>query len=69
MRDDLWVDSSEYPSADDIEKFGYDSPWDDDPLTIGYVGDDRPPFWTPAKIVLAIVVLFLIGVLILSLLR
>jgi hypothetical protein len=70
MQNDIWLDNNEYPDEKDIEAFGYDSPVDYDPLTIGYIGNSRPRFWTPKRIVLLIVVLFLIGVLLLpSLLR
>lgn len=65
MRRDDWIDPDEYPDDADIEAFGDDSPPDDDPLTIGYVGDLRPPFWTTGRIVILIVALLVIGALVL----
>lgn len=43
-QDDVWLEDKDYPDEKDIEEFGYDSPPDYDPLTIGYIGDNRPPF-------------------------
>ena len=43
-------------------------PWDDDPLTIGYLGDSHQYRWSTRQIVLTIVGLFLIGILLLPLL-
>ena len=43
-RDDDWINDEEYPDDKDIEAFGDDSPPDDDPLTIGYVGDTALSF-------------------------
>ena len=68
MAHDDWINDDEYPDEDDIEAFGEDSPPDDDPLTIGYVGDFRPGFWTRGRIVLLIVGFILIGALLLPLL-
>lgn len=68
MRDDSWLNDDEYPDERDMEAFGDDSPVDYDPLTIGYVGDSRPPFWTPKRIALLIGVLVLLGALLLPLL-
>ena len=68
MSHDDWINDDEYPDEDDIEAFGEDSPPDDDPLTIGYVGDTRPGFWTRGRIVLLVVGLILIGALLLPLL-
>lgn len=65
MRNDVWLDNNEYPDEKDIEAFGYDSAPDYDPLTIGYVGDSRPRFWTGRRIGILIVALMLIGALIL----
>ncbi len=48
---------------DDIEAFGYDSPPDDDPLTIGYVGEERPPFWTGRRVFILVIAVVLIGAL------
>ncbi|MDQ7027643.1 MAG: hypothetical protein Q9P44_19030 [Anaerolineae bacterium] len=70
MRYDDWIDDDEYPDDEDIEAFGYDSPPDNDPLTIGYVDDSRPAFWTTRRIVLLIVILIIFGALLFpSLLR
>lgn len=68
MRGDDWLDDHEYPDEDDIEAFGDDSPADNDPLTIGYVGETRPSFWTTGRIIFLIVGLLLIGALLLPLL-
>ena len=38
-RRDDWLDDDEYPSDDDVEHFGEDSPLDYDPLSIGYFGE------------------------------
>lgn len=70
MRDeDVWFNENEYPDEEDIAEFGDDAPVDYDPLTIGYLGDARPRFWTTGRIGLLIVVLLLLGALLLSLLR
>ncbi|MCA9881402.1 MAG: hypothetical protein KC708_00455 [Anaerolineae bacterium] len=67
MRDEeVWFSEDEYPDEKDIAEFGDDSPPDYDPLTIGYIGDDRPRFWTPGRIALLIVVLLLIAALLLT---
>lgn len=60
-----WIHDDEYPDDDDLEQFGYDSPRDDDPLTIGYVGEARPRFWTVSRIILAIMVAALVATLVL----
>jgi hypothetical protein len=65
MRRDDWIDDSEYPDEDDIAAFGEDSPPDNDPLTIGYIGDRRPPFWTPAKIGIVVIVVLMLTFLLL----
>ncbi len=65
---DDWLDDNEYPSDADIEAFGDFSPIDYDPLTIGYVGDSRPSFWTTKRIILLLVALLIIGALTLPLL-
>jgi hypothetical protein len=65
MRRDDWIDDDEYPSDEDVEAFGEDSPLDNDPRSIGYVGDLRPGFWTPTRIGILVVVLILMGVLLL----
>jgi hypothetical protein len=68
MRRDDWIDDDEYPDEDDIEAFGEDSPPDNHPLTIGYVGNSRPSFWTKGRIILLITGLVLIGAFVLPLL-
>jgi hypothetical protein len=65
MRRDDWLDADEFPDEADIDDFGDDSPYDDDPLTIGYVGDLRPRFWTVGRIVILVVVLILLSALLL----
>ena len=67
MQNKAWLNENEYPDEKDIEQFGDDSPVDYDPLTIGYVGNYRPRFWTPGRIVILIIALILIGVLVLPL--
>ncbi len=62
--DDL-LDESEYPSDRDIERFGDDSPPDDDPLTIGYVAGVNDGFWTGRRLMLVIGGLLLVGALLL----
>lgn len=70
MRDeDVWFNENEYPDDEDIAEFGDDASVDYDPLTIGYLGDVRPRFWTAGRIALLTVVLLLLGALLLSLLR
>ena len=70
MPQDVWLNNNEYPDQKDIDEFGYDSPPDYDPLTIGYIGDSHPRFWTPKRIGILIVALILIGALVIpSLLR
>ena len=63
-----WLDPDEYPNDKDIDDFGDDSPIDYDPLTIGYVGDSRPSFWTTRRIVALVIVLIMVGALLLPLL-
>lgn len=65
MRNDIWLNENEYPDDKDVEAFGYDSPSDYDPLTIGYIGDNRPSFWTRKRIITLIIALLLIGALVL----
>jgi hypothetical protein len=65
MRHDEFLDDNEYPDDKDIDEFGHDSPLDYDPLTIGYIGDSRPPFWTRKRVILLIGGLVLIGALLL----
>ena len=59
-----WIDEDEYPDERDIEDLGDDAPTDYDPRTIGYVGR-RPAFWTPARVVLLIIVGFIVSALLL----
>lgn len=68
MQHEEFLSDKDYPDENDIEEFGHDSPPDYSPLTIGYVGDSRPSFWSKKRIVLAIGGLLLIGVLLLPLL-
>ena len=64
-RRDDWIDDDEYPDERDIEALGDDSPVDYDPLTIGYMPGERRRFWTPAKIILLVIVLVLLASLLL----
>lgn len=59
-RRDDWIDDDEYPSDRDVEAFGDDSPTDYDPLTMGRIPGVRVRFWTPARIVIALIVLILV---------
>ena len=68
MRQDEWLDASEFPDDDDIEAFGYDSEPDYSPLTIGYVGDERPSFWTVRRIYLLIGGAIIVAILLVPLL-
>lgn len=65
--DDDWLDEEDYPSERDIEELGDYSPSDNDPLTIGYVGDQnrRRGFWTKRRLYLLAVALLIVGVLLL----
>lgn len=63
MYDDAWLDDKEYPDEQDIAEFGDDAPPDYDPLTIGYVGDSRPAFWTRRRMMLLVVSLIMIATL------
>ena len=57
-----WLSDLEGPSKDDVEEFGYSSPYDDDPLTIGTIpGLKRRGFWTKTRIIMAIIALLLIA--------
>ncbi len=69
MRGDNWIEDNEYPDEDDIEAFGEDSPPDNNPLTIGYIGNSRRGFWTKERIVLLGVGLILISALLLLLIQ
>lgn len=68
MRQDDWLDESEYPDDDDVAAFGEDSPWDDDPLTIGYVGESNSGFWTAGRVVALVIVLVIVAALVVPLL-
>jgi hypothetical protein len=59
-----WIDDDEYPDDRDIEALGDESPPDYDPRTIGYVGR-RPAFWTPARLLFALLALILVAALVL----
>ena len=61
-RRDDWLDDDEYPSDDDVEHFGEDSPLDYDPLSIGYYGE-RPSFWTRSRIIVAVIAALLLFIL------
>ena len=65
-RRDDWIDDDEYPDDRDVEELGDDSPFDDDPLTIGYAG--RRSFWTPVRLALLVIVLILVAALVLPML-
>jgi hypothetical protein len=67
-RRDDWIDDDEYPDDRDVEDFGETSPPDNDPLTIGYVGDLRPPYWTPRRLIILVIVLLIVAALLLPLL-
>jgi len=66
---DDWIRDDEYPDEADMETFGDDSPPDDDPLTIGYVGDLNRNPWTERRIFLLVLSAFLLLVLLLPLLQ
>ena len=57
-----WIDADEYPDDDDIDRFGDDSPPDNDPLTIGYLDDNRTKPWTVNRVMVLLFVLALIVV-------
>jgi len=65
MRHDDWIYEDEYPSDKDLDAFGDDSPPDDDPLTIGYVGDSRPSFLTARQVIILLVVIVMVSALLL----
>ncbi|MEM9953849.1 MAG: hypothetical protein AAF846_19725 [Chloroflexota bacterium] len=60
---DVWLEDKDYPDEKDIEEFGYDSPPDYDPLTIGYIGDNRPPLWSTRRVVFLIFTLLIVSAL------
>lgn len=59
-RDDDWLDADEYPDERDIRALGDESPYDDDPLTIGYVPGVRQPFWTRRRIIVGVIALLIV---------
>ncbi len=69
MNNNTWLNENEYPDEKDIEEFGDDSPVDYDPLTIGYIGDSRPSFWTAKRVVILLIAILMIGALVIPLLR
>jgi hypothetical protein len=62
-RYDDWLDDDEYPDDKDVEDLGDDSPWDDDPLTIGRVRNYRPRSGSPYRLALAAVAFLLLVIL------
>lgn len=64
-RRDDWIDDDEYPDERDIAELGDEAAPDSDPLTIGYVGDRRQPFWTLRRLVVLAIVLLMIAALLL----
>jgi hypothetical protein len=61
-RNDDWMDDDEEPSARDVAEFGYSSPYDDDPLTIGTIpGLKRRGFWTKTRVIMAVIALILVA--------
>jgi hypothetical protein len=67
-RRDDWIDDDEYPSERDVDDFGDDSPPDDHPLTIGYMGSARQQFWTSARIIIALIIALILAALLVPLL-
>jgi hypothetical protein len=63
---DAWLDENDYPDEKDIDEFGEDAPPDFEPQTIGFVGNWRPPFWTPRRLVFLIIGGILITLLVLG---
>jgi hypothetical protein len=65
-RRDDWIDDDEYPDEKDIADLGDESPYDNDPSTIGWVkGYHQQRFWTPARIALAVIVVLIVASLVL----
>lgn len=54
-RHDDWIDDDEYPDERDMRALGDRSPYDDDPLTIGYIPGRQTPVWTRRRIIIAVV--------------
>jgi hypothetical protein len=67
MKSPDWLTPNDYPDDRDIDAFGDDSPWDNDPLTIGYVRKRKNRFWTPRRIGIAIVALILLATIVVPL--
>jgi hypothetical protein len=63
---DAWLDENDYPDEKDMDEFGDDVPPDFEPQTIGFVGNWRPRFWTPRRLVILIVGGILISLLVLG---
>jgi hypothetical protein len=59
-RPDDWIEDDEYPDERDIADLGEDSPRDDDPLTIGYVGKRRRQRWSARRIAVTVIVVILL---------
>ncbi len=64
-RRDDWIDDDEYPSDRDIERFGDDSPFDDDELTLGRVrrrASYKPvtPGWDRRRVIFTVIVVLLV---------
>lgn len=53
-RRDDWLDEDEYPDDRDVDDLGDDSPYDNDPLSIGRVPGLHPPFWTRTRLLVAL---------------
>ncbi len=53
-RRDDWLNQDEYPDDRDIDDLGDDSPYDNDPPSIGRVPGLHPPFWTRTRILVAL---------------
>ncbi len=64
-RRDDWIDDDEFPDERDTVDFGDDSPTDDDRRTLGYIPGVNTRFWTPGKIILAVVGLLILAALLL----
>jgi hypothetical protein len=53
-RRDDWLDENEYPDDRDVDDLGDDSPYDNDPLSIGRVPGLHQSFWTRTRILVAL---------------
>ncbi len=62
---DDWIDEDEYPDDHDIKTLGDDAPFDNDPLTIGYLRNKRRRFWTTGRILLLILSIVIVASLLL----